>query len=133
MQVSSSDCARSLTWDDFRREVQAVRNGLAGFLRSPTALALTRLLGALRHPLAHDQHWWEVESSQPVDPAWHVQRVRGDSAIKVVEALAVLGDEPSTWGVHEEAVHDESGDLVLEVEPFPLLPRLESNLPLVRF
>jgi hypothetical protein len=43
-------------------------------------------LRALRHPLAHDQHWWtgqQTEGSR--DAAWAVQTVTGQSAERLLE------------------------------------------------
>ncbi len=49
-----------LPWKRFRRQIRDQNAEAADFLGCPSALALMDVLGALRHPLAHDQHWWET-------------------------------------------------------------------------
>lgn len=129
--AAMSGADHGLKWPDFMKDLRGRDPNIHSFLISQKAQALRKIIGTLRVPSAHKDHWPDDLSSFGHVAAASRHRlamtITGGPATTLVEEIVILGGNPDDWGIEESASSDPK-QLAVTLEPYPFAVHLETHI-----
>jgi hypothetical protein len=106
-------------WRRFLERLAPQNEPLHGFLTSSPGRDVLEIVGALRNPLAHAEHWLGTSHYRgSTDPVFDSQMVRGDSASQLARSIVKLRENPEDWGIEAWAFDVHDPEVRLKGYPF---------------